>query len=113
MFHADVEKTQAPADQDFYRNRMNEKLRQEQENYAFQNQCGVAGRAMSDEEILAEFFKYHPPTVDAIPKYAAINQRPRRTSLKWFCRTARAVQTGAQSLPAFAMRGCSPTPPSR
>lgn len=29
---------------------------------------------MSDEEIVAEFFKYHAPNETTIPKYAAINQ---------------------------------------
>ena len=29
---------------------------------------------MSDAEILAELFKYHAPTSDTLPKYAAINQ---------------------------------------
>lgn len=35
---------------------------------------GIAGRALSDAEILAELFKYHPPNGDTLPKYAAINQ---------------------------------------
>ena len=29
---------------------------------------------MSDSEIVAEFFKYHPPTGETLPKFAAINQ---------------------------------------
>lgn len=29
---------------------------------------------MSSAEILAEFFKYHPPTSETLPKFAAINQ---------------------------------------
>ncbi len=33
-----------------------------------------ANRAMSDSEILAELFKYHPPNGETLPKYAAINQ---------------------------------------
>ncbi len=36
-------------------------------------QCGNA-RAMCDEEIVAELFKYHAPNDFTIPKYAAINQ---------------------------------------
>jgi hypothetical protein len=31
-------------------------------------------RAMTSEEIVAEFFKYHAPNDFTIPKYAAINQ---------------------------------------
>lgn len=31
-------------------------------------------RAMSDEEVVAELFKYHSPNERTIPKYAAINQ---------------------------------------
>jgi hypothetical protein len=34
-------------------------------------QCG---RALSDEEIVAELFKYHAPNEFTIPKHAAINQ---------------------------------------
>jgi len=39
-------------------------------------QMGTAGceRPMSSAEILAEFFKYHPPTSETLPKFAAINQ---------------------------------------
>lgn len=33
-----------------------------------------APRCMTDSEILAELFKYHPPTADTLPKFAAINQ---------------------------------------
>lgn len=29
---------------------------------------------MSETQIVAEFFKYHPPTDGTIPKFAAINQ---------------------------------------
>ena len=36
--------------------------------------AGQIGRGLSDEEIVAEFFKYHPPTEFTLPKYAAINQ---------------------------------------
>ncbi len=39
---------------------------------AYTNQCPA--RPMSSEEIVAEFFKYHPPTDKTIPKFAAINQ---------------------------------------
>ncbi len=40
----------------------------------WQSQCGQASRTLSDSEILAELFKYHPPTDETIPKFAAINQ---------------------------------------
>lgn len=39
-----------------------------------ENSCGQAGRTMTDAEIVAEFFKYHPPNESTIPKYTAINQ---------------------------------------
>lgn len=29
---------------------------------------------MTDAEVLAELFRYHPPTAETLPKYAAINQ---------------------------------------
>jgi hypothetical protein len=65
--NADVEKTQAPIDEATYR------LIQERERDY--NRCGAqTAQPMSNEEILAELFKYHPPTADALPKYAAINQ---------------------------------------
>lgn len=32
------------------------------------------GRPMSDSEIVAELFKYHAPSIEQIPRYAAINQ---------------------------------------
>ena len=61
---ADVEKTQGPID-DF-------RLKQRQERYA--DSGTQTCRPMSREEIVAEFFKYHPPNDVTIPKYAAINQ---------------------------------------
>lgn len=40
------------------------------------NRCagGQTGRALSEDEIVAEFFKYHAPNGTTLPKYAAINQ---------------------------------------
>jgi hypothetical protein len=35
---------------------------------------GQIGKAMTDAEILAALFSYHPPTPETLPKYAAINQ---------------------------------------
>lgn len=41
-------------------------------NYA--DAC-IAGRPMmTSAEILAELFSYHPPTVETLPKFQAINQ---------------------------------------
>lgn len=38
-------------------------------------QCDTANaRPMRIEEIVAELFKYHPPTPTTLPKFAAINQ---------------------------------------
>ncbi len=36
--------------------------------------AGNLARPMSDSEVLTELFKYHPPTPEQLPKYAAINQ---------------------------------------
>ena len=69
---ADCEKTQAPPDVDNWR--LKQAIDQEraagQTGYAV-NECR---RTMSSAEILAELFKYHPPTPETLPKYAAINQ---------------------------------------
>lgn len=66
---ADIEKTLGPEPTELRENR---RLKE------FLNRSEVAGgqcaRAMSDEEILAELFKYHAPTDETIPKFAAINQ---------------------------------------
>jgi len=40
-------------------------------------QIGTAGTPlypMTSEEMVAEFFKYHPPTPATLPKFTAINQ---------------------------------------
>jgi len=42
--------------------------------YQFNYKAEAAGRLLSSAEILAELFKYHPPTPETLPKYAAINQ---------------------------------------
>ena len=57
--NADLEKTMGVEPEANYRNR---------EGY------GECARAYSTEEIIAEMFRYHPPTIDSLPKYAAINQ---------------------------------------
>jgi hypothetical protein len=56
---ADCEKTQAPIGT---------------RDYNLTEGCGTASRPYSDEEIVAELFKYHPPNAETLPKYAAINQ---------------------------------------
>jgi len=61
----DQEKTQGVEPRDLRDVRL--KMQAEQAMYA-------AGRALSDSEIVAEMFKYHPPTDETLPKYAAINQ---------------------------------------
>lgn len=58
--NADVEKTQAPTDPETLK--------------AWANSGLSVARPMSDEQILAELFKYHAPNFETLPKYAAINQ---------------------------------------
>lgn len=66
----DQEKTQAPIGGAFQERLVSEReMRVKQDVYA--NQCA---RSMSDAEILAELFSYHPPTVETLPKFSAINQ---------------------------------------
>ena len=64
----DTEKTQAPPRVDFAGLKPGH-----EEAY---NECGTAAphRLLSDEEAVAELFKYHPPNISTISKYAAINQ---------------------------------------
>jgi hypothetical protein len=71
----DQEKTQAPgrpADLDFERMKLN----QEKAMWADGANAagGQLGRALTETEILAELFSYHPPTPHTLPKFAAINQ---------------------------------------
>lgn len=63
--NADCEKTQAPMGLG--------ELKRAREYDLCADAC-AAGRQMSSEEIVAEFFKYHAPNETTIPKYAAINQ---------------------------------------
>lgn len=60
---ADVEKTQGIIPQELRRARDREPA-----------DCGTAVRPMTSEEVLAELFRYHPPTEATLPKFAAINQ---------------------------------------
>lgn len=73
----DQEKTQAPPPFDEIRAKERAEL-----NYLRERQNGAdapmqtesAGRPYSDSEIVAELFKYHPPTKEQLPRYNAINQ---------------------------------------
>lgn len=50
-------------------------MQQERESRCDTMQAGCDSRPlMTDAQIVAEFFKYHPPNDSTIPKYAAINQ---------------------------------------
>jgi hypothetical protein len=72
----DQEKTQAPPDVDYrLHEEMRAKMRAAECNLhpAGCDQASYA-RPMSNSEIVAEFFKYHAPNADTLPKYAAINQ---------------------------------------
>ncbi len=72
----DQEKTQAPPDTDYrLHEEMRAKMRASERNLesAGCNQ-GNCARPMNSSEIVAEFFKYHAPNADTLPKYAAINQ---------------------------------------
>jgi hypothetical protein len=46
----------------------------EKRRYADCGQISTSAPRMPDSEILAELFKYHPPTPETLPKFAAINQ---------------------------------------
>lgn len=64
--NADCEKTMAPEPQEL------RELRRRQRD--LENGCGNASSPMTSEQILHELFRYHPPTDEQLPKYAAINQ---------------------------------------
>jgi hypothetical protein len=68
---ADVEKTQAPIDERV-RRIMNAERVDAQIWTGMQG--GAANACLSDEQIVAELFKYHAPNELTIPRYAAINQ---------------------------------------
>jgi hypothetical protein len=69
--NADVEKTQDVPPRHI-REAMDREMR-EKDRYADYVESGTV-RAMTDSEILAELFRYHPPTIENLPKFAAINQ---------------------------------------
>jgi len=74
MYPADLEKTQdvEPRELRDLRRKMEAEAKRAQAEVA--DCCTEAMRPMRDEEIVAEFFKYHAPNETTIPKYAAINQ---------------------------------------
>lgn len=65
----DQEKTQAPQSPFGLEQEIREKYR-----YAAMASAGCDRPLMTETQILAELFKYHPPTPETLPKYAAINQ---------------------------------------
>jgi hypothetical protein len=69
--NADVEKTMNVPPEHIRRAMDRERAEQDSPR-----ECGgtQAARPMTSEEIVAEFFKYHPPNDFTIPKFAAINQ---------------------------------------
>lgn len=69
---ADCEKTQAP--RPFNEERELREAINEKRAHDRQQSGALCGRPYSDSEIVAELFKYHPPTIDQLPRYAAINQ---------------------------------------
>lgn len=72
----DQEKTQAPIEtiggqigfDPRHEREINEK------RMAFQGNAGCGRPLMTEAQTLAELFKYHAPTPETLPKYAAINQ---------------------------------------
>jgi hypothetical protein len=74
----DQEKTQAPPAElyDWRDKQMKQAIDREREDRC-NGQLGTTcapQRPMTSEEMVAEFFKYHPPTPETLPKFAAINQ---------------------------------------
>lgn len=67
---ADCEKTQAPGLQEMAE-KMRAELRQAQGRTFESAGCN---QQRSAESILRELFTYHPPTIETLPKFAAINQ---------------------------------------
>ena len=68
---ADCEKTQAPPD-DYL---LKKAMQQERDPRCDAMQAGCDARPlMTEAQIVAELFKYHPPTDFTLPKFAAINQ---------------------------------------
>ena len=68
----DVEKTQGPPDERAFLGELRAKQRAQEAYY--ETCAGQATRPMSNAEILAELFSYHPPTPETLPKFQAINQ---------------------------------------
>ena|ERR1700688_744703 len=73
--NADCEKTQAPPD-DY---RLKQAMQQEREarcdgQVGYANAGCDARPLMTEAQTLTELFRYHPPTPENLPKFAAINQ---------------------------------------
>ena len=69
----DQEKTQGvDSSREFMR--AEKALRDQQREERLKESAGMIGRAMSESEILAELFSYHPPNPITLPKFGAINQ---------------------------------------
>jgi hypothetical protein len=72
----DQEKTQDVAGQGCEQDYRDMRRAQEKmaDSHLYENCAGQLGRALSEKDILAELFSYHPPTPVTLPKFAAINQ---------------------------------------
>lgn len=67
----DMEKTQAPPSNDQIRREMREKeLRYSEAG----TQASPSRPISSDTDVLNELFSYHPPTIESLPRFSAINQ---------------------------------------
>ena len=47
---------------------------QAEKAYAAGGQLGGYARPTTDADVLAQLFSYHPPTIETLPKFQAINQ---------------------------------------
>jgi hypothetical protein len=67
----DTEKTQAPRPEGFESGGKTDPRRMMAEERMMQVQAAIAG---CERDPLDDLFRYHPPTAEDLPKYAAINQ---------------------------------------
>jgi hypothetical protein len=71
----DQEKTQVPMDPRRAREfEVAEKQLRDRIRDGMPMETAGQGSCLSDAGILAELFRYHPPTAETLPKFAAINQ---------------------------------------
>lgn len=68
----DQEKTQTPGVESDYK--LREEMRAMKNMQANLGESAGGSRPLSETEILAELFSYHPPTPKTLPKFSAINQ---------------------------------------